>query len=78
MAGSAAWEIAGENTRPSKNDQISSGIGGTFLGEALFRMSSLLLERSEAPRLWRETAAALISPATGFNRLAFGDRFDKV
>lgn len=78
FAGSAAWEIAGENTRPSKNDQISSGIGGTFLGEALFRMSSLLLERSEAPRLWRETAAALISPATGFNRLAFGDRFDKV
>ena len=79
FAGSAAWEIAGENTRPSRNDQISSGVGGTFLGEALFRMSSLVLEKSDgSPRFWREAAAALISPATGFNRLAFGDRFDKV
>jgi hypothetical protein len=79
FAGSAAWEIAGENTRPSTNDQISSGVGGTFLGEALFRMSSLVLEKSVGvPRFWRETAAAVISPATGFNRLAFGERFDKV
>ena len=34
--GSAFWEIAGETTPPSKNDQISTGIGGSFLGEALF------------------------------------------
>ena len=27
------------------------------------------------PPFWRETAAALISPPVGFNRLAFGDRF---
>jgi hypothetical protein len=79
FAGSAAWEIAGENTRPSRNDQISSGVGGTFLGEALFRMSNLALERSEGtPSFWRETAAAVISPATGFNRLAFGDRFNRI
>src|SRR5678815_822437 len=43
--GSALWEIAGETTPPSKNDQISTGIGGSFLGEALFRMSNLLLEQ---------------------------------
>jgi hypothetical protein len=79
FAGSAAWEIAGENTRPSRNDQIASGIGGTFLGEALFRMSSLVLEKADGvPRYWREVGAAVISPATGFNRLAFGDRFDQV
>jgi hypothetical protein len=79
FAGSAGWEIAGENTRPSRNDQISSGIGGTFLGEALFRMSSLVLEKSNGvPTVWREAGAALISPATGFNRLAFGERFDRV
>ena len=35
----------GETTPPSKNDQVASGIGGAFLGEALFRMSNLLLER---------------------------------
>ena len=27
---------------------------------------------------WRETSAAAISPSTGFNRLAFGKRFDAV
>ena len=79
FAGSAVWEIAGETTRPSRNDQIASGIGGTFLGEALFRMSNLVLEKAQdTPTFWREAGAALISPATGFNRLAFGDRFDQV
>src|SRR5262245_14522785 len=79
FAGSAAWEIAGETTPPSKNDQIASGIGGTFLGEALFRMSSLVLENANGtPRFWRELSAAAISPATGFNRLAFGERYDSI
>jgi len=78
FAGSLAWEIAGEKTPPSKNDQINTGIGGSFLGEALFRMSSLVLERDSTPRFWRELAAAAISPSTGFNRLAFGDRFTPV
>ena len=79
FAGSAFWEIAGETTPPSKNDQIASGIAGSFLGEALFRMASLLLERGgEPPDLWREIGAAAISPATGFNRLAFGDRFKPI
>ena len=45
FAGSVFWEIAGETTPPSRNDQINSGIGGSFLGEALFRMSSLVLEK---------------------------------
>ena len=76
FAGSAAWEIAGETTLPSKNDQVASGIAGSFLGEALFRMSSLVLEHGDGvPRFWREVIAAGISPSTGFNRLAFGERF---
>ena len=29
------------------NDQITTGIGGTFLGEALFRMASLMLENAD-------------------------------
>ena len=73
------WEIAGETTKPSKNDQVASGIGGSFLGEPLFRMASLVLERGgDTPRFWREVGAATISPSTGFNRLAFGERFDSV
>jgi len=73
FAGSIFWEIAGEKTRPSGNDQVASGVGGSFLGEALFRMANLVLENGRGPRVVREGGAALISPATGFNRLAFGD-----
>jgi hypothetical protein len=79
FAGSAAWEIAGERTRPSRNDQISSGIGGTFLGEALYRMSNLLLEKGGGlPPFWREAAAAAISPSSGFNRLVMGRKLDAI
>ncbi|TMI02489.1 MAG: DUF3943 domain-containing protein, partial [Betaproteobacteria bacterium] len=79
FAGSAFWEIAGETTPPSRNDQIASGIAGSFFGEALFRMANLLLERGDAvPSLWREVGAAVISPPMGFNRLAFGDRFKTI
>ena len=79
FAGSAFWEIAGESTPPSRNDQINTGIGGTFLGEALFRISNLVLERpGNMSPFWREIAATVISPPTGFNRMAFGDRFRTV
>jgi hypothetical protein len=78
-AGSFFWEIGGETTRPSINDMIATPIGGTFLGESLFRMASLVLETEEGrPGFWRELVAAAISPPTGFNRLVFGQRFDAV
>ena len=78
VAGSVFWEIAGETTPPSLNDQITTGFGGSFMGEALFRMSNLVLERGNMPTFWREVSAAAISPPTGLNRLAFGDRFDTI
>jgi hypothetical protein len=53
-----------------------TGIGGSFLGEPLFRMANLLLENGgPSPHVWREFAAAAISPPVGFNRLAFDQRF---
>ena len=72
--------IRREKTPPSINDQITTSFGGTFLGEPLFRMANLLLETGDngKPGFWRELAAAVISPPTGFNRLAFGNRFDEV
>jgi hypothetical protein len=77
--GSFLWETGGENTHPSINDQFASGIGGSFFGEALFRMASLVLEGDgEKPGFWRELGATFLSPPTGFNRLAFGDRFKAV
>ena len=78
-AGSFLWEMGGENTAPSINDQFASGIGGSFFGEALFRMASLLLEDDGGkPGFWRELGATAISPSTGINRFAFGDRFKPV
>jgi len=79
FAGSTLWEVAGETDPPSLNDEITTTFGGSFLGEALFRMSNLLLEGGgESPGLGRSLGAGLISPSAGFNRLAFGDRFDTV
>ena len=78
-AGSFLWEMGGEKTPPSINDMIATSIGGTFLGEPLFRMANLLLETDDGkPGFWRELGAAVISPPTGFNRLVFGNRFDTV
>jgi hypothetical protein len=77
--GSFLWEMGGETTHPSINDQIVTGTGGSFLGEALFRMASLVLEGDGGkPGFWRELGAMLISPPAGINRLAFGDRFKPV
>jgi hypothetical protein len=73
FAGSALWEIAGETTPPSGNDQIASGIAGSFLGEPLFRISRLLLDRSDdQPGPWRKLASVIVSPPTGINALLFG------
>src|SRR5688572_2337855 len=44
FGGSLLWEVAGETVPPSANDLITTTFGGSFLGEALFRMASLILE----------------------------------
>ena len=73
FTGSALWEIAGETTSPSANDQIASGIAGSFLGEPLFRISRLLLDRADnGPGVWRRLASVFASPPTGINDALFG------
>jgi Domain of unknown function (DUF3943) len=72
FAGSAVWEIAGETTRPSRNDQITTSFGGSFLGEALYRMANLVLEQGYGlSPAWREAVAAAISPSLGFKRYVY-------
>lgn len=74
MVGSALWEVAGETTQPSSNDQIATGIGGAFLGEGLFRTASWLLEGSgESPTTLRWLGATAASPPTVLNRVMLGD-----
>lgn len=74
-AGSFLWELGGETGPPSINDQITTPIAGTFLGEPLFRMASLLLRATVAGRSsgrnWRRRcshrppASTASSSATG-------------
>jgi hypothetical protein len=79
FAGSAWWEITGETTPPSRNDQIASGIAGSFLGEPLFRMAHLVGDHSNVWPSWKPWLAAAISPPVGLNRWAFGpDRYGAV
>ena len=79
FAGSALWEIAGETSAPSWNDQIASGIAGSFLGEALFRVGSLVIETGPTPaRRSRRLVTATTSMPLGVNRHLFGRRFDQV
>jgi hypothetical protein len=78
-AGSFLWETAGETTNPSYNDQIATGIGGSFFGEVLFRLSNLMLEgEGRDPGFWHKVGATLLSPAAAINRYAFGNRFRPV
>lgn len=76
-AGSAMWEIAGETTPPSRSDLITTLLAGSFVGEALFRMAHLVLERGTAlsPE-WREAAAAALSPSAAVHRHLLGDQLD--
>jgi hypothetical protein len=79
FAASFVWEVAGETTPPSINDQITTPFGGAFLGEALFRSANLILERDcGRPRASTERLAFLVSPSTGVSRWAYGARFDGV
>ena len=75
-AGSFLWEMAGETSRPSFNDLITTGNAGSLLGEALFRMAGLVIEDGSDRN--HEIAAALISPPSGFNRIVFADRFKNI
>ena len=79
FAGSVLWEVAGETTTPSANDQIASGVAGSFFGESMFRSANLLIDKADGrPGPGRMLIVTLISPATGVNRTAFGKRFDGV
>jgi hypothetical protein len=53
---------------------VTTTLGGVTLGEALYRLSSLVLDNQAtgADRVFREIGATLINPVRGVNRLLFG------
>lgn len=74
VGGSLMFEYTGESQRPSSNDFITTTMGGITLGEALYRLSSLVLDNraTGSSRVVREIGAAIINPVRGFNRLIYG------
>jgi hypothetical protein len=77
--GSYLWKMGGETDPPSINDQIATGIAGSFFGEALFRMANLMFEdEGDNPGFFRRLGGSLILPSAGFNRNAYGNRFSSV
>jgi hypothetical protein len=75
--GSFIWKMAGETDPPSINDMITTAQAGSLLGEALYRMSDLVLRDMRVTKAHRlhEALAAIISPPAAVNRRAFGERF---
>jgi hypothetical protein len=73
--GYLVWGFIFENDQPSYNDLLITTMGGTFLGETFYRISSLILNdiARSGGAAWREVLAALVDPARGANRLGRGE-----
>ena len=74
MAGSLAWEMFFEAEPPATNDLITTLIGGAYMGETAYRISSMILDNSStgSERTFRELGAFFVNPIRGFNRLVTG------
>jgi hypothetical protein len=75
FAGSFMWEYFGEVHHPAMNDWIATSVGGTTLGETLYRLSVQVSDNTAtgSERTWRELGATLLNPVRGFTRLVTGD-----
>ena len=73
-AGSAGWELFGENIQASLNDLITTTFGGMALGEVTYRLSGLLGSRSGGKRagLGRQLGAFVTSPLATTHELLGG------
>ncbi len=75
ITGSLVWELFMEAEPPSLNDVISTTVGGVYMGETQYRLSSLLLDNTAhgSERTFRELGAFFINPIRGLNRLFTGE-----
>jgi hypothetical protein len=84
FAGALEWDYLAERqvsypggwrSKPSTNDFLTTATSGIILGEALYRLSSTVLDDSSVgvERALREVSAGVIDPMRGFNRLYTGE-----
>jgi len=73
--GSFIWECCGETHPPAWNDFMTTGFGGIAIGEALYRMSSTVLDNQATgnERIWREVGGFALNPIRGFTRFVTGN-----
>ncbi len=69
---SLAWELFFETEPPSVNDQITTPIGGSLLGEALHR-AARQLRNGDGPRWLTAIGATLLDPFGALNLALLGD-----
>jgi len=74
LGGSLMWEMFMENEYPSINDLIATTFGGANIGEVTFRLCDHIIDNRAWgwQRFGRETAAFLVSPVRGVNRILSG------
>ena len=74
LVGSFVWQYFCETNEPSYNDFLSTGIGGSAIGETTYRISDLLLDNSKrgVERFFREIIGGFLNPARGVHRLFSG------
>jgi len=75
FAGSFMWEHFYETHHPSYNDWVATSIGGTTLGEMMWRLSSMILDNTATGggRRWREVGGLLVDPMRGLTRMVTGE-----
>ena len=78
FAGSWHWEYMGEANHGAINDWVNTSVGGIAFGEALWRLSTMVLDNTAQGnvRTWREIGGFVVAPTRGFNRLLTGEAFE--
>lgn len=72
FAASLSWELLAENEPPAINDQITTTLGGMFLGEVLHRTYRVVMDEAGGHvGPLRRLAGVLISPASSLNDWIF-------
>ena len=77
-AGSASWELFGENIQASLNDLVNTTVGGMALGEVTYRLSALVGSGRGSKRagLGRKLGAFVASPMASAHDLLDGSADD--
>ena len=75
LIGSVVWEYFCETNKPAFNDFLSTGIGGSAIGEATFRTSDIIFDNSKRGfvRVIRELVGTALNPTRGLHRLISGE-----